>query len=61
MHQRYVQEEYMKLRKLQKRAREEMWHVFSHHEDLEEEWNRPYGGCLSELKRLLEWEPEENE
>ena len=59
-----IEDDYLRLRKLQKAAREEMWHVFSHHPELEKEWNRDTGawgpgGCLSEIKALLEWEPDD--
>ena len=56
---RGIQEDYLMLRKLQKRAREEMWHVFSHHPDLEQEWDRRMGGCLGDIKNLIEWEPDD--
>jgi hypothetical protein len=58
-----VTDDYMELRALQKRAREEMWHVLSHHPEMKKEWDSGggwlSGGCYKDIKRLLEWEPED--
>lgn len=51
--------DYMHLRALQKNAREEMWHLFSHHEDVEKEWNSRGLNCFKDLKELVDWEPED--
>lgn len=55
-----VEDDYLELRELQSRAREEIWHAFSHHEEFEKEWNgRADGNCYLELKQFLEWEPKD--
>lgn len=56
-----LEDDYLRLRKLQKLAREEMWHLFSHHPELEAEWIKTHPGwgeCMGPLKALIEWEPE---
>lgn len=54
-----VDDDYLTLRRLQKEAREEMWHVFSHHLELKAEWKRDNGGCFRALRDLVDWEPED--
>jgi hypothetical protein len=51
-------DDYMALRKVQARAREEMWHVLSHHPETQRCWNAE-GSCYKELRDLVEWEPED--
>ena len=57
-----VEHDYLALREVQKLARAEMWHVFSHHPDIEDEWNKTaagWGPCWAALKGLIDWEPDE--
>ena len=54
-----IEDDYLKMRKLQKAARAEMWHILSHHPEIEECWKQPYGSCFDLLQRLLDWEPDD--
>lgn len=54
-----VEDDYLKLRKVQKRARGEIQHIMSHHPDLWCEWKEDVDTCFRELRELVEWEPED--
>lgn len=63
-----VEDDYLQLRRAQKKAREEMWHVFSHHPEFQKEWESGHGimakfetggGCYALLKEFVEWEPDD--
>lgn len=56
-----VEHDYLALRAVQKAARAEMWHVFSHHPKIEKEWNKWPGGCWMDMKALIDWEPAEDD